>query len=348
MSITRIHLKPTRRQATRHVLAIAAAFVSLVVSPWVSSGRAQSRPLPDSPPEGEVRAYQTDYDVSYAEAFRRLSVQRLGFDLVDALQTRLGGQFAGIWFDNDSGRFKIATTRSTNETAARAVAVERGLSADADLIPVESTWAELQASQVELNSRLRGSIQRQHVTTALDPSANAVVVNVSDRAGTDERERVSAEADRQPVSVEVRTVPGRMLEITAVACAYPFCDRPLRGGVEITHTDGAACSAGFRAFRNTTPYMLTAGHCGSGTWSTRSPSAGSTQPIGSVAFGYNDYQLDAEAIATTGGYWDNATGGVTIAAWTVNENYPINGTASNFVGHTAAEQDGPHPCGVER
>jgi len=124
-----------------------------------------------------VEGYAEEMGVTDDEAWRHLTVQRQGGDAVGQAERRLGDGYAGVWFDNERGRFEIGVAPSTDRAAARAWIDSRKLGSSADLVPVESTWDELEAAKAELEKQLfRTAGENDRLQVALDPSANAIEV----------------------------------------------------------------------------------------------------------------------------------------------------------------------------
>jgi len=82
---------------------------------------------------------------------------------------------------------------------------------------------------------------------------------------------------------------------------------PFYGGGRIVSTLNEACTAGFAVYKGSTPYILTAGHCGLGTWHTPA-----NVTLGTVAQrSYSNKKIDAEIISVKGSVGWVLTGGPT-------------------------------------
>src|SRR5690348_12902891 len=89
--------------------------------------------------------------VSTAVAAERLDVTRRGWNIVAEARAILGDDYAGVWFDNDSGRFKIGRVTGTPVARAEKVAAAADVSEDADVVEVRSTWDDLVAAQAGID-----------------------------------------------------------------------------------------------------------------------------------------------------------------------------------------------------
>jgi streptogrisin C len=113
------------------------------------------------------------------------------------------------------------------------------------------------------------------LVTGLATDRNAVVLTLPQgRALTRAQRRFVANARRAYGSAVVLERSATAYKGHQQAChlqsGYGLaCDKPLRGGPAIDN-GVSLCSAGFitRSRSDSKPYLLTAGHCGGGTWST--------------------------------------------------------------------------------
>lgn len=291
-----------------------------------------ARPSRDQPDARTVEDYQRQFGVTRDESERRLKAQSKGFDLVDAAQRRLGSSYAGLWFDNEQGRFKIAVTDRAALPEADGLVSDRNLQGESDTVLARSSWAELEEAQGKLNDALRDLLLQRKVKTALEASSNAVLIDVSTEADRATWDRVRSEAAKSNVNTRVQETLARTFDLDAKACSYPHCTRPLRGGVEIYGTAlGIICSAGLLAVTTTNTYFLTSGHCFGQTWQAYDPSYG-WRTIGPTAAVYNDAWDDVQAIRATGSHWDIIGWQPMVAAWTVSEEYPVWGKGWSWQG----------------
>lgn len=218
----------------------------------------------DGWPDAAVATYSQEAGVSTAEAERRLAVQNRAGDIVDALRDALKDGYAGVWIDRASGRLKVAIAPTTNEAALAAVLKDKGIERDADTVTVHSTWQQLTATKDRWVERVASLLAKQQAMVGIDPSRNAVAVDLSSEADRSEVDSARSQAQRENVAVVVAERPESSFDIRAVACSWPYCDKPLRGATGIHGlSSGKRCTGGFfvRSVSNNKPYLLTAGHC---------------------------------------------------------------------------------------
>ncbi|MFI9163129.1 hypothetical protein [Kitasatospora aureofaciens] len=144
------------------------------------------------------------------------------------------------------------------------------------------------------------------------PAADGTGLNVTYTPDTTGRRRAPTGERIAAHAAEVAGVP-----VTAAPAATPAATAtrhsdasPWSAGAELTAPGNAFCTSGFGAWRDKTPVLLTAAHCGtSGTYKT-----GTGTTIGTAAV--SDTGLDITIINTDGtpsgrfydGTWDNASG----------------------------------------
>jgi hypothetical protein len=221
---------------------------------------------PDPAAVGQVAE---KYGISLAKARANLAVQDRAGDIVGRLQDVLGDDYAGVWFDPAGGRFTAGAVDARAASAAAAAFQAAGVGEGARTERVAATWSQLEAAQREWNARLSTTMRANGGSTRIDPTRNAVVVEVPDNVPA--ASRSALRADAVGASVVVETVPAEEAAVRPNACAVPYCDQPIRGGVRINSTPESNgsyyyCTAGFAA---TNPqglkYLITAGHCVLGT-----------------------------------------------------------------------------------
>lgn len=100
-------------------------------------------------------------------------------------------------------------------------------------------------------------------------------------AASKRQERMQQARMATDVPVLEEVVDAEFRPETTCASGAPFCDRPLRGGVELGNT--RACTAGFNVTSRSDGkrYVLTAGHCvGNTSWYTKANLFGAWNEIG--------------------------------------------------------------------
>jgi hypothetical protein len=229
------------------------------------------------PAPSEIASYSEDFAVSSDEARSNLSLQSEGAGIVEFLRSSLKGNFAGVWFDNVKGKFYVPFAPGTNESELRR-SLEHDLSLPSEsfvLTPAQSTWNELETDVAAIAGEVRHRALGQKVSVGIDPAANAAVVQTSSGVSPGVRAEINHIVDRTDVDVEVRPLERPHFKVESLACVTTEprrCDKPLRGGVEISAIEKVSselsyvyygvCTAGFKAVDGSgQPYMLSAGHC---------------------------------------------------------------------------------------
>jgi len=265
-----------------------------------------------------VREYSSDFGVSTPRAEENLEIQDQAAELgiVERLEQRLNGKYAGVWFDNDAGEFVVPLLPTVSRSAVTAELAPAGLEDDLRTVQVQSSWEELEAAQERIDKALLPLIEESLVQTSLDPRTNAVVISEAEGTSKAERAQIESRAAAESVHVEVRQESAEHFSVGTMACKTSTpraCGRPLRGGVSLTPTCNnctyalGECSAGFKATGKVygNRYILTAGHCAEKFSKWGSEDAGGTwHLIGSVeeyTFPSNDW---AKVKANGSEYWD--------------------------------------------
>jgi len=294
----------------------------------------------------EVKEYAHDFRVAPEQARSKLEIQDQGAkaDIVGKLESGLGAQYAGVWFDNEAGEFVAPVLARGNRASIDSEFADVGLGADYRTIPVQFGWAELETAHEDLDEVLIGLIKDRLVRTALDPQTNAIVVEVAETASKSDRVQVDAAAARQTVAVEIKQSTSDRFHAELEGCSLDSmsCGYPLRGGVVIKNpNETVLCTAGFKAIGNTygNRFMLTAGHCakewpnwvafdmddpGPEGWFTEKeigPTAADDWPGG-----------DWAVINANGSEWDGNPWPSEVAYWTVDHQRTINSESSSYMG----------------
>ena len=348
-------------------LATWVLAMSIFALLWVAPAAADVRPF-------EVNAYSDQFNVSEAVAENRLEVQSRGTeaDIVGEMEQALGGSFAGVWFDNETGEFVVPVASSAGRAlSADRADVSREL-ADVGLVSrfrtpaVEHSWRELEKTQAVVNLEIRDLFEANLVQTSIDPNTNAVVVDVAKGISEDDAARLNAISGQSDIDIELRD--GELQRFRArslIDChAYwRYCGTPLRGGVVIDSLEKAWCTSAFRVRGDTNNkrYLLTAGHCiGNGQfpypgqpyvhWSSSLGELAKDDKfqeryIGEVeqwAFPGNDWAK----INATGSFWDTSPWPARVVRWgenqatIVQENYPIEAEGSSYMWQTVCHSGG--------
>jgi streptogrisin C len=267
-------------------LAVVFAVAALAVSgatPANAQGLSPSgdRPAADAAAgEAALReALERDLGVSGEELDELLAASAAAVELDAQLQDELGDEFAGSWFDRETGSLTVAVTDAGAAQLASAAGAETTVvtHSEQDLTAITDGLDEV----VEADPSAAADL----FAWAIDVTSNQVVVTA--RAGeADSVESLVAEYGDAVRIEESTTAP-------QPAQDYPWLD----GGIPYN-----GCSTGFN-MRNVSTgvrYVLTAGHCGDvGNIAV----AGNGQTIGPFVASFFPGYDDALIEVTNTGYW---------------------------------------------
>ncbi|MDT9687599.1 S1 family peptidase [Streptomyces sp. P9(2023)] len=228
-------MRRTSRNGLRTVLSallLVAAWGGAALTP---STAAAATPDSEASP-GLVSAMQRDLGLTEREARTRLAQEKKAFALQPKAERAAGADFAGTWFDADSGRLTVAVTNRQKAEAVRAT----GATAQV----VTHSAARLDAVKQRIDRmKAPAAVGSWHV----DVRANEVVVQVdADRAGSAE---VTTFLDRARAAGPVRVE-------TVDAAPTTFAAGTVGG--DPYYTNQYRCSIGFSVHGG----FVTAGHCG--------------------------------------------------------------------------------------
>ncbi len=355
------------------VAVLLSSAVAESADPAVSNMKPQT-PFSASVTDSDAAAYAATFNVSLSEGRRRLEAQARAVDIVAQMQSALGRNYGGLWFDNGSGRFKVAAaaadaaTRRSAKAAVDAVLTQMDVADTSDVVFVQNSWDELTAAHDALDAALAPAIAANEAQTGVDVIQNAVTVELAPTI-TPAHEALVTDAT---AGASVRTVveTGSALEFDVHAndydCAfmtpslfpfgqryYPFCPWPLRSSVAMATTNPNSayvylCSVGYLAHGNTggKPFVVTAGHCvqpTGDTWLTDVPN------LGYEGFGarhsYTYGTGDSALVDQLNTYWDQPGFHAYAAIAGSTDYYAIIGRAWSYVGEAACHL-GEHSYGV--
>lgn len=247
-------------------------------------------------------------------------------DLVGRLETALGSEYAGAWFDSQAARLNVGIVSPASQARAEATVARVGLTSVVAEMTVRHTWAELESAQERWSDRLDRRLADGSFATGLDAAANAVRVELAASVSVDERTALRREAEAAAVDVRVIDadvpdfrLPGQVKRCNKFAMSMSDCEPTIVSGVAIEPVKHSiTCSAGPVAIRTersngetaTTTYLLTAGHCirkygGTGEKWRAFNKAGEEKEIGeAVQYVNEDKNLaDLGVIAVSSNYW---------------------------------------------
>jgi hypothetical protein len=296
-------------------VSFGAMVVALLVSAFPAASAATAA---TGEPE---RAYSNRFDVSLREAKSRLDLQRRGAEIVTTLEEEQGHRYSGVWFDNQAGEFVVPVLPGVDRNAVR----QDFTGLEFRFSHASSSWEELEAGQASIDASLRNLYRADLVQTGLDPRLNAVVIDVAKSADDRALREIEEVASSSGVDVEIDRAESNLLEAQPAACFFPNCPPPLRGGVEIKSSSGGAprhCSAGFKAEGGGNKYILTAGHCTAGgytTWEATDssiflpPKEKLVGPVEQMSFPINDWSKIR--VNGYGEYWNEPSWPTLVSVW---------------------------------
>lgn len=348
------------RSASRTALRAAVVGSLLVLTSPVTAHAATT------PPDDfavEAPAFAQLRGISLADAEQRLGWQQLAPTLAQNLSADMPTRFGGVWIGvNNGDRVEIGMTGTIDRATVAAVnreATDVGLTTGYDVVPVARTQATLDSDMSWLAQELAranpgapaglSAGERTDLNQVqLDLPSSGQLTAAQASVVADARDRLGAE-----LLLTYRGEPYHQL-----SCAYPFCDPPLRGGVEMFVPNTVACTVGFTAQSrvDANEYVITAGHCGQGTdglsWHTEFAN-GSDHVIGAVHHWILSTEHGDEAIMLINnvpGWTPQGRVDVTASAFTTSDpTYFIKATNWSVVGQricTSGSFTGHSTCGT--
>lgn len=255
----------SRRPNTR-VRAVAAMACGIALLAAALGAPAAGQPAaPEATPDPAAVALARDWHVPYAEAARRIGRQDQIGRLAAQLAAAQADTLAGVWIDHaNGGRVVVASLRPGIAADAAAALGLGGLLSERR---AARTMRQLEALSNAVGQAIDSlpPAARSAIVSHIDVPANQVVVTVAASSVRSAPQWVLARslARRYGTAVAVRAG-----SIPHDDCTTRDCPPPLRGSIQIYGPPGGPCSAGFvvRSRSDAKQYVLTSGHCGSGTW----------------------------------------------------------------------------------
>jgi hypothetical protein len=249
------------RRAQAVIVAIALAIAALAYANAQGSVAGETAPTEGAAPQRSNQASDVEAAIARTNAAGKL-------------RAALGSDFGGVWFDSSTAKLHVGVTSQLSRRNAEAVAMQLGLSEHLVEIPVQSTYAELEATQDRLNHRLADLFEGGQVQTWLMPDRNAVGVELGSSVPPSRRADLESAAAAEQVDVSINVLPGPRLDrIQAGRCGKfvpgaANCNPTIVGGVTIERAN-KGCSAGPAVLLKnrankaaaTATFLLTAGHC---------------------------------------------------------------------------------------
>lgn len=275
-------------RTVRSVLAVGVMASALALVP---AGPAAA----DGEETGAAEQLARDHGLSLTEATARIGRQDRALAMADEARRTLGERFGGVWVDHrQSGVILVGATGTLPVAEVDRLAAAHGLTGHVRATTVRFGQPYLESVAGRLSDQL-GEANLGGPDTlevGLRPDLNRVEIALPrDAALRPSQQKFLADARLAygAALVETRTA----LRTGAQACALPYCDAPLRGGVGINSDNGVGCTAGFTAKKpDGTKWVLTAGHCLTAAgfnpwqWWWTSNANGATRPVRGAAQGW--------------------------------------------------------------
>jgi hypothetical protein len=253
------------RRAQAVIVAIALAIAALGYANAQGSVAGETAPTEGAAPQRSSQASDVEAAIARTNAAGKL-------------KAALGSDFGGVWFDSSTAKLHVGVTSQLSRRNAEAVAVQLGISEHLVETPVQSTYAELEATQDRLNHHLADLFEGGQVQTWLMPDRNAVGVELGSSVPPSRRADLESAAAAEQVDVSINVLPRPRLDRIQTERCGKFvpqaanCNPTIVAGVTIERAN-KGCSAGpavllkNRAKKEaaTATFLLTAGHCISGT-----------------------------------------------------------------------------------
>lgn len=322
-----------------------AIVVALLAMAWLPAAAVAA------PPSAEVEALAADQGITSEQAQAALERQSNAPALENRAQVELGSAFGGVWIDNPDGatvKLGIAA-EAPDALMARAIEVAASSGTAAEVVEVDHSFAELEAvvQWIVAGKKQVDDDPAHPLNAGIRTDRNLVSLGVPQDSVTEEQRQFIRKAKaRFGYLLDVVSYEG---EQETLACNYPFCDPPLRGGTRILHDPPGGeinlepyCTGGFVS-RGRGPnnylFLLTAGHCwAQGTIWTRTANRTAKQlgPFHNAIFPWEGAQnADAGIIRVMDETYWKARSWVNVVAGgglSTNPEYPIYGDANSIVG----------------
>jgi streptogrisin C len=255
----------------RRSLVITSVTV-MVLGMGVTAPRAASA-APEEGWDPAAVALADEWRVPVEEAQARIDRQEPAEELAEQAQRVFGDRHAGVWIDQaNRGAITVGFAGTVDQRTLDALAKEYGLTGHVAGVPVRHSLAALQRILDTLAGDLAAVNEGAAVPLSLGLRTDLNQVELTAPSSPTTAQASFVERARTELGDAV-TVSGSDAVPETTACAFPYCDQPLRGGLAI-HA-GVTCSGGFtaRSKVDSELYLLTAGHCAAAapnsTWWTK-------------------------------------------------------------------------------
>jgi hypothetical protein len=155
------------------------------------------------------------------------------------MEAVLGDAFAGVWFEPATAQMHVGVVSAASARLAEGAAADAGLSELVTEIPVESTWAALDAAQERWDRSLGDLLERGEVATALVAHRNEVSIELGSAVPSARRAALERRAAADSVHVSITVAPYSDLSVETLAQCAGFskeksvCEPTIVGGMTI-------------------------------------------------------------------------------------------------------------------
>jgi hypothetical protein len=274
-------------------------------------------------------------NISLPTAERDIEVQQAAGNIVPKLEHKLGAGYAGLWFDPQTSEFHVGVVSSADQTAAEETMDSARVLPNTVFDKVQNNWLTVEELAKKWDEKLKSIEDSQQAMVIADPTINGVTVELASNLSSEtitQTEVAAASASSGPVRVV--PISPETLDAKPMSCSFPYCTRPLRGGIGLISSPEKGwytfCTAGFFVRdHNNYPYLLTAGHCvypensayWREAWGTAYPGGETGCGLGHMVAQVLNHTGDAAVIATEG--CEPPAPEPEIVVWGMTEYYPI-------------------------
>ena len=256
-----VGLEARSRDAAGNASAVTTSLVTfnrLLEDPDVTADAA----------EWYAAEYGTTASIAQAWLATQDRAENVGQEIADSAS---GPGYGGVWFDNVARRLNVGLINGQSSAPVMDILAARGLTAATDVRRVAHTQKELEDAQPSLENELTSLIDDGLAVLSRRTSENALHVRIAASASAGDRATIASAVSRASVRVITTDATEASLTVDPLACKFPHCSPPIRGGIlisgvrlsqDVTRDSSYNCTSGFNV-KNASgdPFVMTAGHC---------------------------------------------------------------------------------------